>query len=356
VLAGLLAELRLRRPDLRPVVLSRDPAATRVLHGVDAAPRSPGAVWATLAGARLLISGGGSLVQDVTSARSALYYLGTILAASWRGVPVAVVGQGIGPLRRPWIRRITRVAFDGARVISVRDAGSVGMLADLGVARPIHQGADLALLMPPPSPDRVHALVARAGLDGAKALIGVAIRPWPGLLDPQAVGQLLGRFAAAHGAAIGVLVFDRVRDQAVSRALTAACGGRIVEVESPADLLGVTGALDLVLGVRLHALIFGASQSTPMVGMAYDPKVTAFMSGLGLPDLAPVDASVGVLEAALSRAWARRVEIRTHLQALLPTLRRAAASGVQAALEAIEAPPEAPGDRSVAGVPARRTE
>jgi len=80
VLSGLLAGLRGAGRPVRPVVLSADPVATHALHGVEAHPRSPADVWKALAGARLLISGGGSLVQDVTSARSALYYLGTLLA------------------------------------------------------------------------------------------------------------------------------------------------------------------------------------------------------------------------------------------------------------------------------------
>ncbi len=280
-------------------------------------------------------------MQDVTSARSALYYLGTVFAASWRGVPVAVLGQGVGPVRRPWVRWIARRAFNRARVISVRDADSARTLVELGVTRPIHRGADLALLIPPAPPDRVHALLARAGLDAADARIGVVVRPWPGLFDPQAAGRALRRFAAARGAAIGVLVFDRGRDYAISQAVAKACGGRLVDVESPGDLLGVTGAMDLILGVRLHALIFAAAQGTPAVGVAYDPKVSAFMTGLGLPALLPVDASPEALEAALARAWERRAEVRARLQTVLPELRRAAASGVQAVLETLEAPPRA---------------
>lgn len=322
---------------MRLVVLSADPAATSALHGVEARPRSPRAVWGALAGARLFISGGGSLVQDVTSTRSALYYLGTLFAASWRGVPVAVVGQGIGPLRRPWVRRLARRAFDRARIISVRDADSARMLTELGVARPIHRGADLALLVPPAPPDRVRTLLARAGLDAAGARIGVALRPWPGLLDPRSLGEAVRRVAAAYEAAVAILVFDRIRDLSISQAVAASCGGRLVDAASPQDLLGVVGAMDVLLGVRLHALIFAAAQGTPAVGLAYDPKVSAFMSEIGLPGLLPVDASVEAVEGALARAWDQRVDLRVRLRAAAPALRRAAASGVRAAVEVLAA-------------------
>ncbi len=339
MLAGLLAEWRARRPDVLPLVLSADPGTTRTLHGVEARPRSPRAVWNTLAGARLFISGGGSLVQDVTSARSALYYLGTLFAASWRGVPVAVVGQGIGPLHRPWIRWLARRAFDRAQVISVRDAGSSRALTDLGVTRAIHRGADLALLAAPAPVERLDALLARAGLDTARSRIGVAVRSWPGLLDPRTLGQALRRFAVPRGMAIAVLMFDPIHDRPISQALAEACGGRLVEAGSPQDLLAITGAMDLVLGVRLHALIFAASRGTPALGLSYDPKVSAFMADLGLQGL-PVGTSVEALEQALARAWEQRAELRAHLAAVVPELRTAAASGVQAAV-ALLGPPAA---------------
>ncbi len=337
MLAGLLAEWHIRRPDVWPVVLSADPGATRTLHGVEARPRSPRAVWNALAGARLFISGGGSLVQDVTSARSATYYLGTLFAASWRGVPVAVVGQGIGPLRRPWVRGLARRAFDRAQFISVRDANSVRALTDLGVTREIHRGADLALLVSPAPAERLNALLARAGLDAASSRIGVAVRRWPGLLDPQTLGQALRRCAVPRGAVIAVLVFDPIRDRPISEALAEACGGRVVEADSPQDLLAVVGAMDLVLGVRLHALIFAASRGTPALGLAYDPKVSAFMADVGLRSL-PADTSAEALEQALAHAWEQRAELRARLDAAVPELRRAAASSVQAAAALLGTP------------------
>lgn len=310
------------------MVLSGDPAATSGMHGVEARPRSPGDVWKALADARLLISGGGSLVQDVTSARSAAYYLGTMLAASVRGVPVAVVGQGVGPIRRPWVRRLAARAFDRASSISVRDRESARTLLRIGVSRIVHQGADLAVLTPAARPERVSALLAQAGLDGIGPRIGVSIRPWPALPDAGSLGRVIGEFARDRGAAVAVLVFDRVRDRAISDALASSSGGKVVAAESPQDLLGVVGVLDLVVGVRLHALIFAAAVGTPAIGLAYDPKVSAFMSERGLSSVLPVDAPTEALAETLGRTWETRAELRAHLLGALPDLKRAAASGV----------------------------
>jgi polysaccharide pyruvyl transferase CsaB len=317
------------------VVLSADPAATSAAHGVETWSRSPGAVWKALDGARLLISGGGSLVQDVTSARSAVYYLGLMVAASMRGVPVAVVGQGVGPLRRWWVRTLARHAFGRAAVLSVRDADSAALLAGLGVAAPVHVGADLAVLAPAPSPSRGEDLLAGAGLHGRTPRLAVAARPWPGLADPRDLGAAIRRFAAARGVAVCVLVFDRMRDVAVSRALAGATGGTIIHTASVPDLVGVIGAMDLMLGVRLHSLILAAAQGVPVVGLAYDPKVASFMRACGSSGLLRIDARPEAVEGALAEAWEARISLRARLLARLPAWRQAAAESVEAAMRLV---------------------
>src|SRR5690606_24232485 len=45
----------------------------------------------------LLVGGGGSIFQDVTSKRSLLYYLSLLRMGHRRGVAIILTGQGIGP-------------------------------------------------------------------------------------------------------------------------------------------------------------------------------------------------------------------------------------------------------------------
>lgn len=316
------------------------------MHAVGSRSRSPLGLWRALAGAGLFISGGGSLVQDVTSARSAVYYLGAMMTATARGVPVAVVGAGVGPIKRPWVRRLAAHAFARAGAISVRDAGSIKTLHDLGVAVPVHGGADLAFLTPGAAEPRVRELLARHGLDRASGRIGVALRPWPGLWDPDGLGRGIRRVAETYKAQVAVLVFDRGRDREVSETVAAASGGTLVDVDSPIDLMGVVGAMDAVVSVRLHALICAAAQGVPSVGLAYDPKVSAFMNESGLPGLLPVNATGLAVAEALSRTWEGRTVLRSRLIAALPDARKRAAAGVDAALALLGAVPAEPRGRS----------
>ena len=114
VLAAILASLRREMPDVESAVLSVDPAATTRLHGVAAFHRArPREVLAALRQCDLFVSGGGSLLQDVTSLSSLLFYLAQIRFARMLGRRVMVYAQGIGPLLRPATRM--RVPRHGGR-------------------------------------------------------------------------------------------------------------------------------------------------------------------------------------------------------------------------------------------------
>lgn len=354
MLAGLLAELRARVPGARLVVLSADPRATATMHQVEAVGRTPVAVWQAVRDARLVVCGGGSLVQDTTSARSAVYYLGVMMAAARRGVPVAVVGQGVGPLRRPWVRRLAARAFASARVLSVRDAASARTLRQLGVTAEIHLGADLAALAPRPDPRRVRQILAAEGLDRAATRVGVAVRAWPGMRAAAEIGRGIWRFAETYGARVAVFPFDLTRDREVSEEVAAAAVGRVVPVPDPRDLLGVVGAMDVMVAVRLHGLIFAALGGVPAVAVAYDPKVSAFAAEVGLPGVVPVDATGLAIAEALGRAFEGRAVLRSRLQQAAPGLRARASTAVGLVAAALSERDGAPAAR--AGVPPNWTE
>src|SRR5690606_19537470 len=121
ILAALEAEGEAQGVRIEPVVLSIDPAQTAAMHGVEAAHRmQPGELFRTLRGCDALISGGGSLLQDATSAKTIPYYTGVIRLAQLLGKPTYIYAQGIGPVQRGWLHPLIRGAMNRSRYISVR--------------------------------------------------------------------------------------------------------------------------------------------------------------------------------------------------------------------------------------------
>lgn len=55
------------------------------------------------------------------------------------------------------------------------------------------------------------------------------------------------------------------------------------------DMLSIIGNMDLLVGVRLHSLIYAAIMGVPLIGVSYDPKCTAFLNSVGLDKLSTRD-------------------------------------------------------------------
>ena len=87
--------------------------------------------------------------------------------------------------------------------------------------------------------------------------------------------------------------------------------------------MGALGAMDLVVAMRLHALILAAAMSTPVVGIIYDPKVRAFLESIDQPDvgLEMDDMSPEALVDTVCSVWAQREAIRAQITACVERLR-----------------------------------
>jgi len=328
MLAGLMAGMKEAAGDAEFVILSGNPASTSAVHGVRAIARFDlRALRRELVDADLLISGGGSLFQDATSARSCLYYLYLIRQALKARVPVMVLGQGIGPLRRRWLRALTGFYLRRVQGIAVRDSESARALQRLGIGGPaVRVAADLSLAMALPAAGDVSRAYGDLGVRDGEPVLAIAPRTW----RIQGVGA---EFAAPLARAIGravsqieprprVVVFpmQRPRDEEVCRDVAEAVGGISVEAQLSAPLLaGMMGRARTVVAVRLHALIFAAMGGSMPVAVSYDPKVQAFMADLGLPAAATTDRlDEERLATAIVEAWnadgAARERVRRILE------------------------------------------
>lgn len=307
VLAATIAGLRERLPDCEPVVFSNDPEATTAAHEIEAAPRWPlGSVTTTLRECDLLLSGGGTLLQDATSLRSLMYYVGVTRAARKAGTPYAIFAQGIGPLRSWTGRRLASRCLRGASAITVRDADSAKFAVSLGVPGiSVQTAADPALLLRPARTERTDEMLARVA-DGSP-LVGLVVRRWSG--GDQAVEALaeVGRMARERwGATVVIIPFQHPDDLGASEGIAEALPGATLLLEqlTPVELMEIIGHLDLLVAMRLHALIFAAATQVPAVGVSYDPKVASFCRSAGQSSVpADVPESLG---DEVARAWSER--------------------------------------------------
>lgn len=291
ILTVILSELRKRIPNVKISVISGRPEETAAAHKVDTVLWSdPLAISDAVQRADLVIVGGGGLFHDYTGFPAdalltegnwgiGFHTTAAFLAALHRR-PLMLYAVGIGPLFSDHAKLYTRAACAAAQTITVRDADSKAQLVSLGVPdHKVQVTADPGFLL-----DAEPAALAV----NRKPLVAVVVRYWNFGVQPvfweTEVAAGLDQFLEDHGGEILFVPFQQFPGEAendleVARRVHSRMRhkDRATIYQSaemtPHALAGVLGASDLVVGMRLHALIFAAVMHRPVVALRYDPKV-----------------------------------------------------------------------------------
>jgi polysaccharide pyruvyl transferase CsaB len=275
--ALLLAILERLPNNIEPIILSGNPTKTSKDYGVISYSRQGIIKQIFKLGKKdLFIWGGGSLIQDVTSIKSPLFYLGLMILAQFKGLKTIAYAQGIGPIKTPFIQWLTKQVLKKCSGVSVRDQDSAKLMEKWGIKYFIEADPVWALsgkinqnlqLLPSPR-------------------IGVNLRLNSSLNDVklEIIIQSLKQLQQQTLANIILIPFQESKDleicQKIGKSLTQ--NYQIVNLENPQELKGLFRELDLMIGMRLHSLIMASSEKCPCFALSYDPKVTNLMKEIDI--------------------------------------------------------------------------
>ncbi|MBE9174660.1 polysaccharide pyruvyl transferase CsaB [Synechocystis salina LEGE 06155] len=293
--ALLVCLLQMLPATVEPVVLSANPQTTRDRYGVEAYyNRDWGKIWQLLGQCDGFIWGGGSLMQDVTSVVSPLYYGGLMAIAQMRGLKTIAWAQGIGPLQRPPLRWFTQQVLRGCSGISVRDEASLRLVDkwDLNAylaADPVWSLA-AAPMVPPPSPLPMVAVNLRA--HRLLTLERLAV-----------ITQALQDFQQQTQTHLRLIPLQKSQDLAIAEAIAVELPGshEILYRPDPRQCKGLFRGAEFTIGMRLHSLIMAAAEGSACFALSYDPKVSRLMAEVGLPGGELTDLPMDSNE--LSQIW-----------------------------------------------------
>jgi polysaccharide pyruvyl transferase CsaB len=276
---ALLATLLQMLPSqVTPIVLSGNPDQTRDRYKVEACDRlAPKTILQALSQSEVLIWGGGSLMQDATSAASPFYYGGLMAVAQRLRLKTIAWAQGIGPLQRPLTRWLAHKTFAGCRAVSVRDRGSATLLSNWQIS---------CIL----APDPVWALDAAPvpGLwDLPAPRVAVTLRAHPQLNTTRlaCLTQALIDFQTATQTCILLVPFQQSQDLAIAQSIQPQLPGpsQIFCLEDPKALKGLFRGVEMAIAMRYHGLIMAAAEGCRCFALSYDPKVSQLMAELAIP-------------------------------------------------------------------------
>lgn len=346
VLYSILRTLRAAKPDLKVTVFSNDPAKTAKQYNVEAVNRwKIKEIITTLRQSDVLISGGGSLLQDATGPKSIIYYLAVVWLAKLLRKPVVYYAQGVGPITSGLGKKLVPYVTNKVELVTVRDEASRELLVKLGVAKPpIYVTADpvLGLYHREVERNAGREALVRSGLPAkaGKPLVGIAPREWKNLSGYQKVLAQLGDTLTRRGYQVVLIPFQVPEDVAVCREIA-----RLMEEEavmlkgscSVVEMLGLIAGMQLVVGMRLHALIMAAVMGVPAVGISYDPKVDSFLKTTEQPNAGRVETlDFSNLSREVFRVLENRDELAARLGKRVGELRAEARQSARLVLELLQ--------------------
>ena len=295
VLYAILSALRKEIKEVEVTVLSNNPDKTKALYGVKSVNRwNMKEVAKVIKASDMLISGGGSLLQDVTSGKTVPYYLAIVKIAQFYKKKVVFYSQGIGPVNKRINRWLIKKVVNKVDGIYVRDTSSKKLLEEIGIKKPVGVALDPVLGIEIPEESIIRP---------ERKTVGVYIRPWmdenhdknlinsmiPGLVYLIEKGYRLC-FIPMHYEQDREITTKIAREvkKAVSQKETLESKKLEHAIEVLDKMLSIhevmiyTAGFDMVVGMRLHSLIMAAASKVPVLALSYDPKVTEFMKEMEL--------------------------------------------------------------------------
>ena len=359
ILWGMLTQLRSVLPG-RAIRVAGGPELGKLLHRFEATPVSyddRAELARAIEEADLVLLGGGGLLYDVgydadlsrlvgdPPDRQWLYEMARIAAAAAAaGRPSMLYSIGAGPLLAEAARRVAKFVCDHAKAITLRDEASARLLAECGVpASRLHVAADPAVMV---EAGDGSDFIERSGLAGApRPWVAINLRPWGSAVQQERlIAEARATVRALRerlGGTALLLPFQRMHDDdlpLLRRVADREAAAVLVEsVPPPPDLVSALSRCDLVVGMRLHALLLALGAGKPFVALSYDPKVDEFARAAGMEQYAQSVADLdsrALIESC--QALLARDDLVPHLEATRAALRESAALSAELAKDLLE--------------------
>jgi polysaccharide pyruvyl transferase CsaB len=320
ILMAILDNLRYYKKDIKVLVLSKKPEDTKKIYGVDAADRfNFNEVVKAMKSSKVFLNGGGNLIQDDTSTRSFMYYLSTIWLAKRLGLKVMLYSNGIGPIDRKLNRAITSRIINKADVITLREEASLAEVKRLSVNKPeLLLTADPAFTLKPCTDEESTSILDKEGIKKDAPLVGISARKWRGHeIYSQKIAAAAVYLYEKHGARTVLIPMHYPHDTEINNEIASMMKHKpyiINHKYNVTQTLGIIKSMDMILGMRLHALIYGASLQVPVVGLPYEPKVEDFLDYINQPSAGHVEnLDYERMIQVLDKVWNNRQQIKEQL-------------------------------------------
>lgn len=291
LLQQIINSMRSLEPDIKITVLSKTPKTTSRIYGVHSVNRfNILSVINLMKHARLLVYGGGNLLQNKTSNRSLLYYIFILKLAKKYNLKTMLYASGIGPLYGRRYRELSKNILNETDLITLRERSSLNELNEIGVVNPnVHITCDPAFFMECANENWIKYVMFREGLSLNKKYFMFAPRnikdshiKTPAGLDYRLAEACL-QISKRYKLEPVIIPLQPKYDMDICKKIAEHSGGKLISGLSASELAGFTKQMAFVTGMRLHLLIYAMAAGTPVLALDCDPKISALFERVNLP-------------------------------------------------------------------------
>ncbi len=270
------------------------------------------AIMALLKKSKTLIIGGGGLFHDHFGIKP--YGFIEIILAKIVDKPIILYSVGVGPYNTKLGKLFAGVFLNQVNLIMVRDDISKQWIKKIGVTKPSTiVTVDPVLILPPPTDEDIFDL-------GEKNCpwFGISVRPWFRNSEYKNIlAQISDYIISKYEAEVIFIPMHFGRDDKTSHEIINMMQNenkaRVIDGKfSIYESMDIISKMDLLIGMRLHSIIFAAKMKVPVVGLIYDPKVENFLGRIGQKLYACDIANLNLedLMAKIDAVWKNRESIK----------------------------------------------
>jgi polysaccharide pyruvyl transferase CsaB len=367
ILQGMIEAFRAEEPDIQAQVVAGNVQHIRTKFQIDGIRWDSWAdIMVAAQKADLLLQGGGGLFFDygeyhpeklLQNGAPDLNHFGSFpLVAGMLGKRFMIFGCGVGPLQTGAGEEIVRLAFSTAQRATVRDRESLELLTRIGApVDEVKVTADPAFMLRLEREDRSREILDACHIQPDQPFMVVALRQW-NMLGPRSdwpgrLAEVIEDFAREEALEVLLLPLHKGYDNTMHDVLAARMHSvrpRIVSTDlSPEDAIGLIGKARLLIGMRLHSIVFAVMTGTPVVGLEYAPKVGSLMRRIGCEEFCLTLPDLTRLDQVVRRAWIEAELIREKVSKKRQDLTIAAKDNVAIALDFLAEPTSATEEASL---------
>ena len=224
----------------------------------------------------ILISGGGSLLQNKTSNFSLIYYLFIIFLAKLFNKKVIIFAQGIEPINGKFFEFLTKTVLKMTNFISVRDKKSQNLLNSWNIKTELLS-------------DPAYSLIENIKINQDKKGLIVQLRSFEGI-DDKFISDLADVIAKYYQGEITVLSLQNEYDKDICLSFIEKlkkynANAKFIPYQGIKETIDVLNNAKYVISARLHGLIVSYALENKCFGLIYDEKIRTLCDELNIENI-----------------------------------------------------------------------